>query len=309
MTAIDDDRGWPALPLAAWQDTKDTVHLWSQIVGKTRLALAAPVNHWWHVTLYVNATGLTTSLMPVEGGRGLEVAFDFVAHDLVLRTTDGRLARMRLEPRSVADFFGEYRARLAELDVVVPINPMPAEIADAVPFDLDQEHAAYDAGAAHQFWRSLVSAQRVLSRFRGGFTGKCSPVHFFWGAFDLAVTRFSGRPAPIHPGGVPNCPDWVMVEAYNRELSSCGYWPGGASEGIFYAYAYPEPPGFRDASAGVDAARFDDALGEFALPYADVRVADDPDALVLSFLDHVHRAASANWPSTAPRSPTAGVRP
>ena len=291
-----DDGGWPALPLSHWQDTRDTLHLWTQIVGKTRLALSPPVNHWWHVPLYVNSVGLTTSLMPITGGRALEVGFDFVEHSLVLRTTDGRACTMRLAPRSVADFFAEYRTHLDALDVEVALNPMPTEIADAVPFDTDHEHDSYDPAAAHDFWRSLVSAHRVLTRFRGGFTGKASPVHFFWGAFDLAVTRFSGRAAPPHPGGIPHCPDWVMVEAYNQEVSSCGYWPGGAAEGVFYAYAYPEPAGFRDASPGVDAARFDHDLAEFVLPYADARVAADPDEYIATFLDHVDRAASVDWP-------------
>ena len=299
-----DDRGWPALPLSQWQDTRDTLHLWTQIVGKTRLALAPHVNHWWHVPLYVNAVGLTTSLMPISAGRGLEVVFNFVDQSLVLSATDGRAAAMRLDPRSVADFFTEYRARLDELDVDVVINPMPSEIADAVPFDIDHAHHSYDPAAAHNFWRSLVSAHRVLSRFRSDFTGKASPVHFFWGAFDLAVTRFSGRAAPAHPGGIPHCPDWVMVEAYSEELSSCGYWPGGSSEGIFYAYAYPEPDGFRDASPGIDAARFDSDLGEFVLPYADVRTAEDPDAVVARFLDRVHRAASVRWPGHDIARPT-----
>jgi hypothetical protein len=292
----DADRGWPALPLADWQDTRDTVHLWTQIVGKTRLALTPRVNHWWNVPLYVNSVGLTTSLMPLEGGHGFEIVFDFAAHQLLLRTTDGRVATIALAPRTVADFFAEYRACLDELGVAVAINPMPAEIADAVPFDVDQEHTAYDKPAIHAFWRSLVSAHRVLSRFRAGFTGKSSPVHFFWGAFDLAVTRFSGRPAPPHPGGVPHCPDGVMVEAYREEVSSFGYWPGGAAEGIFYAYAYPEPPGFRDAAPGVDAAYFDADLDEFVLPYADVRTAADPDAMVGTFAEHVHQAAAATWP-------------
>jgi hypothetical protein len=285
------DGGWPALPLDRWQDTRDTLHLWSQVVGKTRLALAPPVNHWWHVPLYVTATGLTTSLMPLADG-GLEIDFDFVGHTLDLRRTDGATRTMKLQPRSVADFYAEYRDHLRALQVEVAINPMPTEIPGAIPFDRDEQHASYDPAAAHDFWRSLVSAHNVLSVFRGGFTGKASPVHFFWGAFDLAVTRFSGRPAPEHPGGVPHCRDDVMIEAYRAEVSSCGYWPGGASEGVFYAYAYPEPDGFRETPG----ARFDQDLGEFVLPYADVRVADDPERLVLDFLTRVHEAASADWP-------------
>ncbi|WP_369138904.1 DUF5996 family protein [Modestobacter versicolor] len=288
---------WPALPLADWQDTRDTLHLWTQVVGKVRLALAPAANHWWHVPFYVDARGLTTSLMPHRGG-GLEVVFDLTAHELQLLTTRGQHRRMALEPRSVADFAAEFRAHLTALDVDVPINGMPVEIADAVPFDEDTGHASYDADAVHRFWTSLVSADRVLSRFRGGWRGKASPVHFFWGAFDLAVTRFSGRPAAPHPGGVPNCPDWVMTEAYSDEVSSCGYWPGGADEGVFYAYAYPEPPGYRQTPVTPAGASFDAALGEFVLPYADVRRATDPDAHLLDFLTSTHETAAATgrWP-------------
>jgi hypothetical protein len=289
--------GWPPLPLADWQDSRDTVHLWTQIVGKTRLALAPTVNHWWNVPLYVNSVGLTTSLMPYDRSVGVEIVFDFVGHELTLRTTSGDTRRMKLEPRSVADFFAEYAAHLSDLGLEVPINTMPAEIAGAVPFETDVEHDAYDADAVHAFWSSLVSAHRVLSRFRGEFRGKASPVHFFWGAFDLAVTRFSGRSAPVHPGGVPHCPDWVMVEAYDQEVSSCGYWPGGASEGIFYAYSYPEPAGYRDQSPGPPAAHFDKELGEYVLPYSELRLAADPDEELLDFLRRTHEAASADWPA------------
>jgi hypothetical protein len=289
---------WPALPLAQWQDTRDTLHLWTQVVGKVRLALAPAANHWWHVPLYVDARGLTTSLMPSRG-RGLEVVFDLTSHELQLLTTLGERRRMSLEPRSVADFTAEFRSHLRALDVDVPIHPVPVEVTEAIPFDEDTEHASYDPDAVHRFWTSLVSAHRVLSRFRGEFRGKTSPVHFFWGAFDLAVTRFSGRPAPRHPGGVPNCPDAVMVEAYSDEVSSCGYWPGGAAEGAFYAYAYPEPPGYRTSPVSPPTAAFDEALGEFVLPYADVRQAADPDARLLEFLTSTHAAAarSGDWPT------------
>jgi hypothetical protein len=289
---------WPALPLAEWQDTRDTLQLWTQVVGKVRLALAPPENHWWHVTLYVDSVGLTTSLMPF-GDFGVEIAFDLTAHELLIRTTTGGLRRMALEPRSVADFTREFRARLAELGLDVPIHPVPVELAEAIPFDEDTVHASYDPDAVHRFWTSLVSAHRVLSRFRGGFRGKASPVHFFWGGFDLAVTRFSGRSAPRHPGGVPNCPDWVMTEAYSDEVSSCGYWPDGAAEGLFYAYAYPEPTGYREQPVTPAGASFDAALGEFVLPYADVRTAPDPDALLLDFLASAHDAAvtGGGWPA------------
>jgi hypothetical protein len=295
--------GWPALPLAAWQETRDTVHLWTQIVGKVRLALAPPANHWWHIPLYVSARGLTTSLMPY-GRSGLEITFDFVTHELSIMTTLGNTRRMVLEPRSVADFYAEFRSHLRELGMDVPINPRPVEIPDVIPFDDDETHASYDADAVHRFWVSLVSAHGVLSRFRGQFRGKASPVHFFWGAFDLAVSRFSGRPAPAHPGGVPNCPDRVMVEAYREEVSSCGYWPGGASEGIFYAYSYPEPRDYRRHPVQPATAAFDEALGEFVLPYADVRTAADPDQHLLRFLESTHAAAVATggWDRTVGNS-------
>jgi len=291
---------WPALPLAQWQDTRDTLHLWTQVVGKVRLALAPPVNHWWHVPLYVDSVGLTTSLMPYRG-IGLEVVFDLSAHELLIRTTTGGRRRMALEPRSVADFSQEFRAHLDDLGVEVPIHPVPVELVDAIPFAEDTVHASYDAAAVQRFHTSLVSAHRVLSRFRADFRGKASPVHFFWGAFDLAVTRFSGRPAPRHRGGVPNCPDWVMTEAYDEEVSSCGYWPGGATEGLFYAYAYPEPAGYRSRPVTPASAFFDEALGEFVLPYAEVRAAPAPDALLLDFLTSPHDAAvaPAPWPAAA----------
>ena len=288
---------WPALPVAQWQSSRDTLQLWTQVVGKVRLALAPPENHWWHVTLYVDSVGLTTSLMPYRG-RGVEAVVDLTAHERRIRTTDGATRRMALEPRSVADFHAEFRARLTEVGVDVPINRRPVEVVDAVPFDEDTEHASYDRDAVHRFWTSLVSAHRVLSRHRGQFTGKASPVHFFWGGFDLATPRFSGRPAPPYPGVVPNCPPWVMTEAYSQEVSSCGYWPGGAAEGVFYAYAYPEPPGYRQHPVEPGSTSFDESLGEFVLPYADVRTAVDPDALVRRFLTstHVAAVATAAWP-------------
>jgi len=288
---------WPSLPVEQWQATRDTVHLWTQIVGKTRLALAPLLNHWWSATLYVSARGLTTSLMPYPGG-GVEIEFDFTRHELTFTTTGGAVRRMALAPRTVADFYAEFRSQLDSLGIDARIAMMPNEIPDAIPFDADTVHDSYDAEAMHRFWLSLVDAHRVMSGFRAAFRGKASPVHFFWGAFDLAVTRFSGRPAPRHPGGIPNCPDWVMTEAYCEEVSSCGYWPGGAAEGIFYSYAYPEPDGFRDQRVLPEAAYYDDQLGEFVLPYAAVREASDPDAYLLSFLDSTFQAARhlAQWP-------------
>lgn len=289
--------GWPALPLAQWEQTRDTVHLWTQVVGKVRMALAPATNHWWHVPLYVNAVGLTTSLMPV-GSDGVEIVFDLVRHRLVITSTRGPVREMALEPRSVADFHAELMRHLAEIGVDVRIDPRPVEVVESIPFPDDTQHASYDAGMVHDFWRSLVSADRVMSRFRADFRGKASPVHFFWGAFDLAVTRFSGRPAAQHPGGVPNCPDRVMWEAYSEEVSSCGYWPGGADEGIFYAYAYPQPAAFPTHPVEPAAAHFDAALGEFVLPYATVRAAADPDAELLAFFASVHEAArsTGGWP-------------
>ena len=293
------DTRWPAVPLDQWQPTRDTVHLWTQIVGKTRLALAPPLNHWWGCTLYVTARGLTTSLMPYAGG-GAEIEFDFTGHELTIATTAGAIRRIKLEPRTVADFYAEYRSLLADLGIDAAITTMPNEIPGAIPFDADTVHADYDAEAMHRFWLSLVSAHRVMSRFRGGFRGKASPVHFFWGAFDLAATRFSGRPAPPHPGGIPNCPDRVMREAYSDEVSSCGYWPGGAAEGVFYSYAYPVPDGFSEQPVTPDAAYYDHQLGEFVLPYAAVRAASDPGHYLLGFLDTTFQAAyhTAGWPGS-----------
>lgn len=289
--------GWPKLPLADWQDTRDTLHLWTQVVGKIRLALEPVLNHWWQVPLYVSARGLTTSLMPY-GERGVELEFDFLRHLLCLRTTDGDERQIRLEPRSVADFHAETMARLEELDMPVTIMVRPVEVPVAIPFPDDDEHASYDPEYAQRFWRSLVQANRVFTEFRSRFIGKASPVHFFWGSFDLAVTRFSGRAAPLHPGSVPNCAPWVMQEAYSREVSSCGYWPGGADEGVFFSYAYPEPKGFADWQIGPAGASYAAELGEFVLPYQLVRQAEDPDEYLLVFLQSTYEAAADNaaWP-------------
>jgi hypothetical protein len=300
---------WPSLPVAQWQPTRDTVHLWTQIVGKTRMGLEPLVNHWWNTTLYVTARGLSTSLMPYAGGPyiggpntsgGVEIEFDFIRHELTITTTGGQVQRMALAPRTVADFYAEYRSHLDSLGVDVAINGHPNEVPDAIAFSADDVHGQYDAEAMHTFWLSLLDVHRVMGRFRAGFRGKVSPVHFFWGAFDLAVTRFSGRPAPPHPGGIPNCPDWVMAEAYSDEVSSCGYWPGGAEEGIFYSYAYPAPTGFGEYAVAPGAARYDEQLSEFVLPYAAVRTAADPDAYLLEFLESTFQAARelAAWPAT-----------
>ncbi|WP_042576299.1 DUF5996 family protein [Rhodococcus sp. MEB064] len=290
---------WPELDVASWQDTRDTVHMWTQIVGKVRMALSPHVNHWWNVTFYVDATGLTTSLMPYRT-MGVEIRFDFVCHRLIVATTQGTSRELELRARTVASFHDELFEHLRALGIEVTIMGSPVEVDPAIPFAEDTVHSSYDADAMHRYWMSLVSADRVFSAFRGDFRGKTSPSHFFWGAFDLAVTRFSGRRAAQHPGGVPNCPDWVMHEAYSDEVSSAGYWPGGASEGIFYSYAYPQPDGFDTATVEPEAAYFDTALGEFVLPYSVVRQSENPDATLRTFLDSTARVAAelAEWPSS-----------
>ncbi|MBT2229345.1 DUF5996 family protein [Nonomuraea sp. NEAU-A123] len=296
MNRLPPTNAWPQLPLSAWKDTRDTLHMWTQVVGKVRLALEPMINQWWQVPLYVTVQGLSTSLMPY-GNRGLEATFDFQHHVLDLRTTEGTSRQVALAPRSVADFYTEVMRRLTELDVPVKIYPRPVEVPVAIPFAEDKDHAAYDAAYAHRFWLSLVQAHRVLTAFRARFTGKVSPVHFFWGSFDLAVTRFSGRTAPRHPGGVPHVADWVEQEAYSHEISSCGYWPGGAEEGAFYSYAYPEPEGFPDRPVEPADAVYDRRLQEFVLPYQVVRSDADPDATLLTFAQSTYEAAAdlAGW--------------
>lgn len=291
---------WPALPLAQWQDTRDTLHLWTQVVGKTRLALAPHVNHWWQVPLYVSARGLSTTRIPYRGG-GFEVAFDFVDHALRVDTDGGASWTMPLAPRSVASFYHEYLRGLRSLGIDVRIWPQPVEIAGAIPFPDDDVHAAYDADSAQRFWLALAEADRLLHEFRCGFLGKSSPVHFFWGSFDLACTRFSGRSAPTPPGGVPNVGDWVMTEAYSHECSSVGWWPGNVggpmAEPAFYAYAYPEPDGYPTIPLPSPDARYHGTLREWILPYERVRISADPDGDVLSFLERTYAAAAdlAGW--------------
>jgi hypothetical protein len=291
---------WPELTLSMWEDTRDTLHLWTQIVGKVRLALEPLVNHWWQVPLYVSARGLTTSLMHA-GGRGVEIEFDFIDHVLSMRTSDGHVRTIALEPRSVADFYEATMAALTGLGVPVSILGRPVELSEAIPFVDDDQHRSYDPAAAQRFWLALLQAHRVMSKFRARFVGKASPVHFFWGAADLAASRFSGRPAPKHPGGIPNCADWVMQMAYSHEVSSCGFWPGGSAEGSFYSYAYPVPDGFAEWPVEPDAASYDTSLGEFVLPYEAVRTAEDPDALLLAFCQTTYEAAAelAGWDRAA----------
>ncbi len=293
---------WPTLPpLAAWQDTFDTVHMWAQIVGKIRLALAPWINHSWGSALYVTTRGLTTSPIPYETS-SFAIDFDFVGHMLRIKASDGAECAFALSPMSVADFYRKTMAALREVGVDVRILTRPVEVAEAIPFEKDHGHASYDADAIHRFWRALVQVAQVFTLFRASFIGKASPVHFFWGSFDLAVTRFSGRTAPKHPGGAPNCADWVMEEAYSHELSSAGFWPGqGLGEAAFYAYAYPAPDGFRSHAVTPAAAHFSDAMGEFILPYEAVRTAEDPTEALLSFLHSTYEAAAdlARWDRAA----------
>jgi uncharacterized protein DUF5996 len=289
---------WPDLPFAAWSETCDTLHRWTQIVGKARMVSTPLVNHWWNIPLYVTARGLTTSPM-WHGARTFEVSFDFIAHALQIETSDGGRDGFALKPMAVADFYGEFMQRLRRLGIDVHIWTMPNEIDTTLRLDEDREHAAYDAEYAQRFWRALVEVDRVFKVFRARFIGKVSPVHFFWGSFDHAVTRFSGRTAPPFPRGAPNCAAWVMQEAYSHEVSSCGFWPGNGGYGraAFYSYAYPEPAGFADAPLRTADGSYDRNLGEFVLPYDAVRQARDPDALLLGFLQETYEAAAdrAGW--------------
>jgi hypothetical protein len=289
---------WPDLATPGWTDTEATLHLWTQIVGKTRLALAPMQNHWWQVPLYVTARGLGTSLIE-NGGRAFEVELDLVAHELRVRDAAGRTPSFPLESISVAEFYRRYREVMRAIDVEVAIMARPVEVPEAIPFAADEQHRTYDRDWVERLFTVLVHSDAILKAFRGEFLGKASPVHFFWGGFDLAVTRFSGRPAPKHGGGIPNCPDWVMHEAYSHEVSSAGFWPGAAwfPEAVFYAYAYPAPDGFASAPVRPAAARYEPALGEFVLPYAAVRTSKDPVGDVRAFLESTYVAAAdlAHW--------------
>jgi hypothetical protein len=284
---------WPALPLAEWNDTYETLHRWLQVVGKVRLILSPWVNHSWNATLYVTARGLTSSPIPYNG-RAFQVDFDFIAHRLVLNASDGGTREIALEPLPVAEFYRRFMRALQELGIDVEVSPVPNEIADPIPLDADETHRSYDPEYANRYWRVLVQADRVFKEFRCSFIGKCSPVHLFWGAQDLAVTRFSGRRAPAHPGGFPGLPDWVTREAYSHEVSSCGFWPGGSGVDYpaFYSYAYPEPAGFAEARVQPAAAFYHAELKEFILPYDAVREAERPDDVLLSFLQSTYDAAA-----------------
>jgi hypothetical protein len=282
---------WPALPLDEWSDTRDTLQLFTQVVGKVRLSHSPLMNHWWNAPLYVTARGLTTSLMWTADGRGFEIDFDFVDHVLRIDVS-GESRTIALEPRTVSSFYAEVMRSLGELGVDPVVWSMPVEIPGAIPFEEDEVHRSYDRTYVKRFWRTLVSTSLVFHRFRGTYVGKVSPVHLFWGALDLVVTRFSGRSAPPYRAGAPHCGEHVMLEAYSHEVSSAGFWPGGGSEGAFYSYAYPEPDGYRNATVDPAEARYDAELGEFILPYDVVRAADDPEEMIMAFLESTYAAAA-----------------
>lgn len=292
-----EDEAWPALPYAEWQETCQTLHMWTQIVGKVRLTLSSHINHWWEVPLYVSARGLTTSAIPYGGGI-FETEFDFVEHLLRIETSRGETEVLELEPRSVANFYKEFMASLKSLGIEVKIWPMPVEIANPIRLDEDTSHASYDPKYAERFWHILVKLAPIFQEFRGRFLGKNSPMHFFWGSFDFAVTRFSGQRAPERPGA-----DKMTCEAYSHEVSSVGWWPGDADLGgpAFYSYAAPEPAGFRDYPVKPAKARYDDRLKEFLLLYDDVRKAADPRAAILDFCQSTYEAAAklGNWDRAA----------
>jgi hypothetical protein len=289
---------WPELPTANWRETCETLQLWTQIVGKIRLERTPWLNHSWHIALYVTARGLTTSPIP-DGARCFQIDFDFIDHQLRISTSDGATRQFALAGKSVAGFYAAIMAELAGLGIHITIDEIPNELPEPIRFSQDTKHASYDPDAVQRFFQILVSTDRVFKQFRTGFIGKASPVHFFWGSFDLAVTRFSGRRAPRHPGGVPHLPDDVACEAYSHEVSSAGFWPGtGAIDyPAFYSYAYPEPSGFRTSKVRPDAAFFSEALGEFILPYDAVRTATAPDRALLDFLQSTYEAAAnaAKW--------------
>jgi hypothetical protein len=297
-SASRDEKAWPSLPLEAWKDTCETFHLWTQIVGKIRLVQTPWFNHSWHVPLYVTCRGLTTT--PISYGfRTFQIDFDLIDHRLIVQTSDGRAGGFALQPQTVAAFYRRLMDGLKQLEIHVEIHKKPNELPEPIRFDLDERHQAYDAEYANRFWRVLIQADRVMKQFRAHFIGKCSPVHLFWGALDLAVTRFSGRTAPQHPGGIPNLPDFVVREAYSHEVSSCGFWPGGGAVpyAAFYSYAYPEPPGFAEAKIQPATAFYSSDLREFILPYDAVRESESPDETVLPFFQTTYEAAAklASW--------------
>jgi hypothetical protein len=288
---------WPRLDLDAWQDTYTTLHMWTQVVGKVRMVQTPWINHSWHVPLYLTARGLTTTTIPY-GSRVFQIDLDFIEHQLQISTSEGQRRIVELVPRSVADFYRAVMEALFDLDISIKINTTPNEVTDPIPFEQDETHQSYDADYANRCWRILLQSERVFREFRSHFAGKVSPVHFFWGSFDLAVTRFSGRPAPEHPGGVPNLPDAVAKEAYSQEVSSAGFWPGaGLGYPAFYSYAYPTPDGFGKATVQPESAFYHEGLGEFILPLDAVRDAEDPDRTLMAFLESTYAAAAnlADW--------------
>ena len=302
VSVMSGDAAWPPLPYSTWKSTSETLHLWTQIVGKIRLTLTPWLNHSWHVPLYVTARGLSTSVIPYKD-EDFEIRFDFIDHALDIDVSTGQRSRIQLRPQSVCDFYAAVMKSLADLGIQVNIRERPCEIPGAIPFSDDRVHASYDPEAAQRFWRALVQVDRVFKKFRTRFIGKASPVHFFWGSFDLAVTRFSGRLAPAFTSKVPGLSTVVMAEAYSHEVSSAGFWPGGGGidYASFYSYAYPTTDGFKDARVAPKGAFFDQRLGEFLLPYDEVRNAADPEASLLLFLQSTYEAAAeaANWDRAA----------
>ncbi len=302
---------WPALPWDAWSDTATTLHLWTQVIGKIRLVQTPWINHSWHVALYPTARGLTSSPLAFDGAIA-ELSFDLVDHQLLIQRSDGRQRHISLRDRSVADFYRAVMDNLRQLDLPSEIHSTPSEIADAIPFERDEEHHRYDPEFASRFHQALLQIARVFTEFRARFVGKSSPVHFFWGSFDLAVTRFSGRAAPRHPGGVPNFPDWVAKEAYSHEVSSAGFWPGnGLGYPAFYAYAYPMPEEFAGQALEPAGTIWSAELGEYLLPYDVVREAESPDEVLLEFLETTYAlaATAADWPRSELEAPAGGFGP
>jgi len=289
------NENWPALPFQEWKDTYATLHMWTQIIGKIRLACTPWTNHSWHVALYVTSRGLTTSPIPYNN-KVFQIEFDFLDHGLHIDTNLGERKTLALRPQTVSYFYNSVFSTLGQLGINVRISKIPNEIADAIPFDQDDVHRSYDADYAGKFWQILTQVDRVMKDFRSGFIGKVSPVHFFWGSFDLAVTRFSGRKAPEHPGGVPHMPDWVVREAYSHEVSSVGFWPGNdqAPTPVFYSYAYPEPAGYNSATVRPSQAFYGAEMREFFLPYEDVRLSTFPDQTLMEFFQSTYEAAADN---------------
>lgn len=315
----DDNASWPALPYQDWRDTYQTLHLWLQVVGKVCLSQCAWINHSWHIALQVTARGLSTRLMG-RGNSSFQIEFDFIEHQLAIRMVNGTVVGFALEPQSTASFYRKTMDALARAGIPVTIRTLPNELPDPIPFDKDETHCSYDREFANRYWRAVAQTARVFEDFRARFIGKCSPVHYFWGSADLAVTRFSGRTAPPHPGGIPNLPDWVAREAYSHEVSSAGFWAGNdqVPEAVFYSYAYPEPNGFAGARVSPEAGHFSTTLREFVLPYDDMRRSPAPEQALLAFLQSTYEAAAdlgawdrkalerASAPSEFAFSPSAG---